>query len=87
MNERARDDAARRPAAGAAVAHVVEEVPLADTRALRAEWYGDLEPGAARHRRRSPTPARRGMRAFVALGKGFAWLTAAAGAWRSISST
>ena len=53
-------------------AHVIEEVSVPETRALRSEWYG---PGEAQHViDAEPYAARRGMRAFVAPGKGFAWL-------------
>ncbi len=58
----------------AAAPHAIEEVPISDTRALRGEWYG---PSQAQHViDAEPYAARRGMRAFVAPGKGFAWLSA-----------
>ncbi len=58
------------PAPGAA--HSIEEVSIEDSRTLRSEWYGPTE---AQHViDAEPYAARRGMRAFVAPGKGFAWL-------------
>ena len=52
--------------------HAIEEVEIAGTRALRREWYG---PSEAQHViDAEPYAARRGMRAFLAPGKGFAWL-------------
>jgi ribosomal protein S18 acetylase RimI-like enzyme len=61
--------------------HDVEEVPLAETRALRTEWYsdelGDHEGFAAAQ---DPILARRGMRAFVVRDAGFATLAVGPGA-------
>lgn len=56
----------------------VEEVSLADTRALRVEWYAEhadeIPEREAFARLQEPIAARRGMRAFMAEGQGFAWL-------------
>ena len=65
---------------GPARAHAdVEEVPLAATRALRIEWLTEYDDDVETQtrfaaQRRSRSLARRGMRAFVVPGEGFARL-------------
>ncbi len=64
---------------GPGTAHAdIEEVPLADTRALRVEWFtehaDEIPEQEAFAKLQEPVAARRGMRAFVAPDKGFAWL-------------
>lgn len=61
------------------VAHDVQEVPLAATRALRTEWYGE-HGDAAFMAAQEPVWARRGMRAFMAGSDGFVTLAAGPGA-------
>jgi ribosomal protein S18 acetylase RimI-like enzyme len=56
----------------------VEEVALADTRALRVEWFTEHADNIPEQeefaRLQEPIAARRGMRAFVVADQGFAWL-------------
>ena len=61
------------------IAHAsVQEVPMAETRALRIEWYTEYDDDVDAQIRfaetQEPIAARRGMRAFVVPGEGFAWL-------------
>lgn len=53
------------------VRHDVREVPLSDTRALRAEWNADLEPDPTFPARQELALARRGARAFAVGELGF----------------
>jgi ribosomal protein S18 acetylase RimI-like enzyme len=70
----------RRERRGVTHADVVE-VSLAETRALRVEWFtahaDEIPEQEAFAKLQEPIAARRGMRAFVVAGKGFAWLAAA----------
>jgi ribosomal protein S18 acetylase RimI-like enzyme len=60
------------------VEHPVEEVSVAESRSLRAEWYqvweGDREEKVRFSAEQEPIMARRGMRAFVVPGTGVATL-------------
>lgn len=62
-----------------AIAHDVREVPLAATRELRLEWYGE-HGSEAFMAAQEPIWARRGMRAFMAGADGFVTLARGPGA-------
>jgi ribosomal protein S18 acetylase RimI-like enzyme len=72
MNER--HAVMRRVGPAPAATHAVQEVPLSGTRALRAEWYADIDTDAEKQLRfaeaQEPIVARRGARGFVVGGLG-----------------